>query len=171
MSQAPDCEVRQKRKKEMSPSTESGGLTRCLRGKRIHGSHTHAHTKRKTFPPVILVRHLKPLWKWCGLSVKEVNAEIETLDHRKKKHNKSFIPSTAASDVRTPRAWRIPLFSLFCVVFFFVLCCINTHEEVVRILGGSFNADLTSSVCTSTESQVWEPESSTLAKLAHWPQK
>lgn len=27
------------------------------------------------------------LWKGCGLSVREVNAEIETQDHRRKHHN------------------------------------------------------------------------------------
>lgn len=41
---------------------------------------THAHTK-KTFLPVILVRLYE---SDVVSSVKEVNAEIETLDHRKK---------------------------------------------------------------------------------------
>lgn len=55
------------------------------RGKDLWFTHTHTHThSEKTFLPVILVVVLKPLWKWCGLSVKEVNAEIETLDYRRK---------------------------------------------------------------------------------------
>lgn len=47
-------------------------------------THTHAQSEKQKNIPVLDFGQtfLKPLWKWCGLGVKEVNAQIETLDHR-----------------------------------------------------------------------------------------
>lgn len=91
MSQMSDSEV------ELHSADNQGGLLGVWEEE---GFMMHSHTLKKAFLPVILVRLLKALWKWCGLSVKEVNAEIETLDHRRK-HNTAFIPPTAASAFRT----------------------------------------------------------------------
>lgn len=79
---------------------------------------------------MILVRLLKPLWKWCGLSVKEVNVEIETLDHRRKaQHN--LYPSyccISLSDFQCNEKFHYWLFA-FCV-----LCYMHIPEWVAYIL-------------------------------------
>lgn len=55
------------------------------------------------------------LWKWCGLSVREVNAEIETLDHRRKNITKLQFPLTSVLTFRIPAASGITylIYNLF----------------------------------------------------------
>lgn len=96
MSQMSNCEV-------TFHSADNQGHILGVWAKKGFMVHSEA---RKAFPPVILVRLLKALWKWCGLSVKEVNAEIETLDHRRK-HNTAFILPTAVRAFRTSPSQQI----------------------------------------------------------------